>query len=182
MVADMLFIAKADEGRIVPTQERLELASLIGDLVEFHRLVADEKSVAVESEGEGVIRGDPLMIRRAVSNLLSNAIRHTPSGGRVTVSIRRAEPGRVAINVVNTGKAIAEAHLPRLFDRFYRVGASRAGDGSHSGLGLAIVKSITEAHGGSVAVSSVDGVTCFSLLIEQGDCVKVDGVHVDAKT
>jgi two-component system heavy metal sensor histidine kinase CusS len=169
MVADMLFIAKADEGRIVPTRERLELAPLIGDLVEFHRLAADEKGVAVESEGEGVIRGDPLMIRRAVSNLLSNAIRHTPPGGRVTVSIRRVEPGRVAIDVVNTGNAIAEAHLPRLFDRFYRVGASRAGDGSHSGLGLAIVKSITEAHGGGVAVSSVDGETCFSLLIESAE-------------
>ncbi|MDR3220900.1 MAG: heavy metal sensor histidine kinase [Candidatus Accumulibacter sp.] len=168
MVADMLFIAKADEGRIAPTRERLELAPLIGDLVEFHRLAADEKSVVVETGGEGLIRGDPLMIRRAVSNLLSNAIRHTPPDGRVTVSIRR-EAGRVAIDVLNTGKPISPEHLPRLFDRFYRVGASRAGDGTHSGLGLAIVKSIVEAHGGSVAVSSAEGVTCFGLSIESAE-------------
>ena len=163
MVADMLFIAKADEGQIALTQARLELAPLVGDLVEFHRLAAEEKSVALDSTGEGAMQGDALMIRRAISNLLSNAIRHAPPGGRVTVSIRCAgEPCEV--EVVNTGETIPPAHLPRLFDRFYRVATSRAGDGSHSGLGLAIVKSITEAHGGRVSVASADGVTCFRLL------------------
>jgi two-component system heavy metal sensor histidine kinase CusS len=167
MVADMLFIAKGDEGRIVPTAGRLELAPLIGDLVEFHRLAAEEKNVVIASEGEGAVRGDPLMIRRAVGNLLSNAIRHTPPGGRVTVAIRRAGAEKVlAIEVINTGETIPAEHLPRLFDRFYRIGAARAGDGSHSGLGLAIVQSIAEAHGGSVAVDSAEGTTRFSLLIE----------------
>jgi two-component system heavy metal sensor histidine kinase CusS len=167
MVADMLFIAKGDEGRIMPTRERLELAPLIGDLVEFHRLAAEEKNVVITREGQGAIRGDPLMIRRAVGNLLSNAIRHTPPGGRVAVAIRRAGMEKeLAIDVINTGESISADHLPRLFDRFYRIGASRAGDGSHSGLGLAIVQSIVEAHGGSVAVDSADGTTRFSLLIE----------------
>ena len=165
MVADMLFIAKADEGRIVPSFERLELATLIGDLVEFHRLAAEEKDIVLECGGEGAIRGDPLMIRRAVGNLLSNAIRHTPPGGRAGISIRRAEAGRLAIEVSNTGEVIPAAHLPQLFNRFYRIGASRAGDGSHSGLGLAIVKSIVEAHGGEVAVHSTDGCTCFRLWV-----------------
>jgi two-component system heavy metal sensor histidine kinase CusS len=164
MIADMLFIAKADEGRIVPVAGQLELAPLVADLVEFHRLLADEKGIAVESEGEGAIRGDSLMIRRAIGNLLSNAIRHTPPGGRVAVSIRRLETGQTAVEVVNTGQAIPPEHLPRLFDRFYRADASRAGDGTHSGLGLAIVKSIVEAHGGSVTVSSSGGETRFSLV------------------
>jgi two-component system heavy metal sensor histidine kinase CusS len=164
MVADMLFIAKADEGWIVPTAGRLELAPLVGDLVEFHRLAADEKNVAVESGGEGAILGDPLMIRRAIGNLLSNAIRHAPPGGRVAVSIHCLETGQTAVEVVNTGNPIPPEHLPRLFDRFYRAGASPAGEGSHSGLGLAIVKSIAEAHGGSVAVSSSGGATRFSLV------------------
>jgi two-component system heavy metal sensor histidine kinase CusS len=163
MIADMLFIAKADEGRIAPTAERLELAPLVGDLVEFHRLMADDKGVVIECGGEGRIRGDPLMIRRAVGNLLSNAIRHTPPGGRVAVSIRRPGTGRVAVEVLNTGNPIPPEHLPRLFDRFYRADASRAGDGTHSGLGLAIVKSIAEAHGGSVAVSSSGDETRFCL-------------------
>jgi two-component system heavy metal sensor histidine kinase CusS len=164
MIADMLFIAKADEGRIVPAAGRQELAPLVADLVEFHRLMADEKGVAVESEGAGAIRGDSLLIRRAIGNLLSNAIRHTPPGGRVAVSIRRLETGQMAVEVVNTGQAIPPEHLPRLFDRFYRADASRAGDGTHSGLGLAIVKSIVEAHGGSVAVSSSGGETRFGLV------------------
>lgn len=163
MVADMLFIAKADEGQIVPTRERLELAPLVGALVEFHRLAAEEKDVSIVSEGEGTILGDPLMIRRAVGNLLSNAIRHTPPGGRVSVSVGRSREGQVGIDVANTGETIHAEHLPRLFDRFYRADPSRSGEGSHSGLGLAIVKSIAEAHGGSVTVVSADGSTCFSL-------------------
>jgi len=166
MIADMLFLAKADEGQIVPTQARLNLEVLIAELVEFHRLVADEKDVVLTHEGEGVIRGDPLMIRRAISNLLSNAIRHTPPGGRVTVSIRRTEAGYVAIDIVNTGEVIPAGHLPRLFDRFYRADPSRTGEGSHSGLGLAIVKSIVEAHGGSVSVTSRNGMTRFCLQLE----------------
>lgn len=169
MIADMLFIAKADEGQIVPNRERLDLEVLIADLVEFHRLAADEKDVVITHEGEGVILGDPLMIRRAISNLLSNAIRHTPPGGRVTVSIRRVEGGCVAIEIVNTGEAIPAEHLPRLFDRFYRADPSRAGDGPHSGLGLAIVKSIVEAHGGSVSVKSANGLACFCLQLGVAD-------------
>ncbi len=172
MIADMLFLAKADEGQIVRTQERLDLAVLIVDLVEFYRLAADEKGVALIHEGEGAIRGDPLMIRRAISNLLSNAIRHTPPGGRVTVSIRTPETGHVAIDIANTGETIATEHLPRLFDRFYRADPSRTGEGSHSGLGLAIVKSIVEAHRGRVSVRSENGVTCFSVwLFAEGEAI-----------
>ncbi len=165
MIADMLFIAKADDGQIVPTRETLELAPLVGDLVEFHRLAAEEKDVALTSEGEGTVEGDRLMIRRAIGNLLSNAIRHTPQGGQVTVAIRRTDNERVAIEVANTGDTIPEEHLPRLFDRFYRADPSRTGEGAQSGLGLAIVRSIAEAHGGSVFVTSGNGVTRFGVLL-----------------
>ncbi len=165
MVADMLFIAKAEDGQIVPNRGTLELASLVDDLVEFHRLAAEEKDVELTSEGAGTIQGDRLMIRRAISNLLSNAIRHTSVGGRVTVIIHRNGPN-VEVEVVNIGETISPEHLPRLFDRFYRADPSRAGEGSHSGLGLAIVKSIVEAHGGRVAAFSVDGRTTFRMTFE----------------
>ena len=167
MIADMLFIAKADEGRIVPSQEQLNLGALMADLVEFHRLVAEEKGVVLTHEGDGALRGDPLMIRRAVGNLLSNAIRHTPPGGRVTASILHEDSGSVVIAIANTGETVPAEHLPRLFDRFYRVDPSRTGEGSQSGLGLAIVKSIVEAHGGRVSVGSADGVTSFRLRFEE---------------
>ncbi len=165
MVADMLFIAKAEDGQIVPNRETLELAPLVADLVEFHRLAAEEKDVELTSDGEGAIQGDRLMIRRAISNLLSNAIRHTRVGGRVTLSLRH-NGSAVEVDVANTGEAIPPEHLPRLFDRFYRADPSRAGEGSHSGLGLAIVKSIVEAHGGHVAASSAEGTTTFRLSFE----------------
>ena len=160
MIADMLFLAKADEGRVVPSRERLELAALLDGLLEFHRFVAEEKDVEIVRSGDGTIHGDALMIRRALGNLLSNAIRYTPAAGRIDAAVRSAA-GRVTIEIANSGPTIPAEHLPRLFDRFYRADAARAGEGGHSGLGLAIVKSIVEAHGGSVAVSSVDGVTRF---------------------
>ena len=160
MIADMLFLAKADEGRIVPSRERLELAPLLEDLLEFHRFLAEDKAVEIVRIGDGTMHGDALMIRRAVGNLLSNALRYVPAGGRIEATIR-SEAGQVCIEIANSGEAIPAEHLERLFDRFYRVDAARTGEGGHSGLGLAIVKSIVEAHGGTVAVSSTDGVMRF---------------------
>ncbi len=165
MIADMLFIAKADQGQIVPTRELLDLGSLIGNLVEAHRPFAEDQGVTVTCTGDGQLHGDSLMIRRAVSNLLSNAIRHSPPGGQVAVTIRATDRGGACIEVANTGDTIPAEHLPRLFDRFYRADPSRTGDGAHTGLGLAIVKSIAEAHGGQVSVLSQDGVTCFSVTL-----------------
>ena len=151
---------------IIKLYGSMELAPLVGDLVEFHRLVAEEKEIELTSDGEGQIQGDRLMIRRAISNLLSNAIRHASSGGRVSVRIRDNGSG-VTVDVENTGAIIAPEHLPRLFDRFYRADPARAGEGSHSGLGLAIVRSITEAHGGHVAAFSAEGVTTFRLAFDR---------------
>lgn len=162
MIADMLFIAQADEGQLVPTRQQLELSSLIGSLVEFYGLAAEEKNITLTLSGEGAMAGDPLMIRRAISNLLSNAIRHTPHGGRVSVVIHPHEGG-IAIDIGNTGETITAAHLPRLFDRFYRADPSRTGEGRQTGLGLAIVKSIVEAHGGAVSVTSCGGETNFRM-------------------
>lgn len=177
MIADMLFIAKADDGQIVPTRQALDLAPLVDDLVDFHRLVADEKGVTVSREGGATLLGDSLMIRRAISNLLSNAIRHAPPGGCVSVVIRTQDAGDVAIEVSNTGEIIPAEHLPRLFDRFYRADPSRTSEGAHSGLGLAIVKSIAEAHGGVVSVVSHAGTTCFSVVVP-GRTLDVAGLSV----
>ncbi|WP_246167719.1 heavy metal sensor histidine kinase [Propionivibrio limicola] len=154
MVADMLFLAKADEGQLIPSREKLDLAPLIDNLVEFYRIAAEEKGVTVSCSGKGEIEGDSLMIRRAISNLLSNAIRHTPSGGQVSVIIKNATASGVSIDVINSGETIPAEHLPRLFDRFYRADSARGGDGMRSGLGLAIAKSIMEAHGGKIVITS----------------------------
>ena len=169
MVADMLFIAKADEGQIVLSRETMVLAQVAEDLVEFHRLVAEEQAVSLTSSGQGKITGDPLMIRRAISNLLSNALRHTPSGGQVSLVIESGDDNGSDVRIVvsNTGETIPAKHLPRLFDRFYRADPSRHREGSSSGLGLAIVKSIVLAHGGDVSIVSEGGTTSFILRIQR---------------
>jgi two-component system heavy metal sensor histidine kinase CusS len=108
--------------------------------------------------------GDPLMLRRAMSNLLSNAIRYTPGGRAVTVHLTEAD-ARVQLIVENPGAPIPAEHLSRLFDRFYRVDPSRQRKGEGSGIGLAIVKSIVTAHRGSVAVESDARSTRFILTL-----------------
>lgn len=163
MIADMLFIAKADEGQVVPSRKKMALDRVAEELLEFYRLIADEKGVSLSLSGVGEAIGDPLMIRRAISNLLSNAIRHTENGGSVMVAIEASASDGVRIVVTNTGATIPTHHLPRLFDRFYRVDPSRHREGSTSGLGLAIVKSIVEAHGGDVFAVSANGETAFTI-------------------
>ena len=159
----MLFLAKADNKQIIPNQEPIDLAEEIGDLLEYYEVLAEEKAIALSLSGNGQIVGDRLMLRRAVSNLLSNALRHTPNGGKVTVKIDEAEDSMTHIAVENTGSEITSEHLPRLFDRFYRVDSSRQRTTESSGLGLAITRSIVLAHGGEVDVCSANGLTSFTL-------------------
>jgi two-component system heavy metal sensor histidine kinase CusS len=102
------------------------------------------------------------MLRRALSNLISNAIQHTPSGQSVRVTLAR-HGEQATVTVENPGTEIPAEHLPRLFDRFYRVDPSRQRKGDGAGLGLAIVKSIIDAHGGSITVMSADQTTRFQL-------------------
>ena len=107
--------------------------------------------------------GDKLMLRRAISNLLSNAIRHTPPAGQINVCVAESADAAVTLSVENTGETIAPEHLPRLFDRFYRGHSSRQWFAEGAGLGLAITRSIVRAHGGDVSASSGEGVTRFVL-------------------
>ncbi len=165
MIADMLFIAQADEGRIVPRKEKIELAGIVEELVDFYRLLAEEKGIALFHAGGAPISGDRLMLRRALSNLIANALKHTPPGGRITVRCAPDLAGAAVLAVENTGETIAAPHLPRLFDRFYRVDASRQRSSEGAGLGLAITRSIAQAHGGKVDVRSQDGVTVFELVL-----------------
>ena len=121
--------------------------------------------MSLACSGSGAVPGDRLMLRRAVNNLLSNAMRHTPEGGRIAVSVHDSDGSAIVLSVANTGETIAPAHLPRLFDRFYRVDASRQRFGEGAGLGLAITRSIAHAHGGDVFVRSENGLTTFELRI-----------------
>ncbi len=165
MIADMLFLAKADNGLIVPNRESIDLPTELDGLIEFYEALAEERGVSVSRSGIGAVAGDRLMIRRAISNLLSNALRHTPRGGLVKVEVHDLGKDGVRIAVENPGDAIPPEHLPRLFDRFYRVDPCRERGGEGAGLGLAITKAIAQAHGGTISVSSGNGTVRFALSI-----------------
>ncbi|HEX5803884.1 MAG TPA: ATP-binding protein, partial [Azospira sp.] len=155
-----------ENGLIVPERRLVDLASEIRELFEFYDALAEEKAITLRCEGEGAVQGDRLMLRRALSNLLSNAIRHTPAQGQVLVRIAAGGEG-VRLTVLNSGEPIPEAHRARLFDRFYRAESSRQRSGEEAGLGLAITRSILVAHGGEIAVGVEDGpvggMTAFTL-------------------
>ncbi|MCH4873463.1 heavy metal sensor histidine kinase [Pseudomonas sp. TMW22091] len=161
LVNDMLYLAKADHGLLAPRREPLELATEVDALLEFYALLAEDSQIELSREGDGQIVGDRSMLRRALSNLLDNALRYTPTGGVIKVLIGASATG-VRIVIENSGTGIPADLLPRLFDRFYRADpARREGSSEHAGLGLAITQSIIRAHGGQIRAESQDGVTRF---------------------
>ncbi|HAQ87300.1 MAG TPA: two-component sensor histidine kinase, partial [Pseudomonas sp.] len=169
MIDDMLFLAKADNGLVVPERQSIELHVLCETLLDFYQLTADERGIRFVLSGDARIHGDPAMLRRALSNLLSNALRYTPDGGTIQLAIEAGEQG-VSLSIGNPGVGIPEQHLPRLFDRFYRVDpARREGSPSNAGLGLAITRSIIEAHHGEIHCNSRDGWTSFDILFRSAD-------------
>jgi two-component system, OmpR family, heavy metal sensor histidine kinase CusS len=163
MVSDMLFLAKTERGIQLPSKELFSAAQEVQALLDFYEAVADEKNVRMSLHGGGHILGDRLMFRRAVSNLLSNALRHTKMAGEVRIEIKDTE-NSIQVTVENTGDDIDPKIMPRLFDRFYRADPSRSQpDAEGAGLGLAITRAIVEAHGGKIEVSSAQGRTRFTL-------------------
>lgn len=163
IIDGMLFLAKSDNGLALPAKENIELRSVVEKLFEYYQLLADDTGVELKVSGHGTAYGDGTMLDRMVSNLLSNAIRHTPTGSVICV---RIEPHghMISLSVQNPGEEIAAEHLPRLYDRFYRVDpARREGSTTNAGLGLAIVKSLVEVHGGTVRCTSGGGYTTFTI-------------------
>lgn len=165
MVSDMLFLARADNREIVLTRERVELDKEVAKLLGFYEALASDRGVRLEQSGAATVHSDRLMIQRALSNLLSNAIRYTPAGHAVTVDISH-DADHAMVKVVNPGAQIPAGQLARIFERLYRIDPSRReGDSDNVGLGLAITKSIVEMHGGRVDAESEAGRTCFTLTL-----------------
>lgn len=163
MVSDMLFLAKTEHGIELPHRETVSLRDEVLDLFDFYEALAEEKLIRLNTDGDARIVCDRLMIRRAISNLLSNAIRYSPPNAPVRVSVNQGN-GQIQLCVHNAGPAIPAADLPRLFDRFYRTEKSRSHpDSEGTGLGLSITRAIMEAHGGSASVASNDLATTFCL-------------------
>lgn len=167
MISDMLLLAKAEAGQmadwIAEHGEPVPLEQEVSELFEFYDALAEEKGIRLEQHGQCTVWGDRLMLRRALSNLLSNALRHTPPQGVVRVGISSTE-GACHLVVENTGTPIPEHHRARLFERFYRADPSRQhACGEGTGLGLAIAQAIVRAHKGEIGLESGAQSTCFTV-------------------
>ncbi|MBI5278430.1 MAG: heavy metal sensor histidine kinase [Burkholderiales bacterium] len=163
LTSDILFMARAEDGATALQREPVPLHEEARRVAEFLALPAEEKGISISVAGAATVAADKLLVERAVTNLLSNAVRHATPGTAIRVCVERRS-GEARLAVTNSGEGIPAEHLPRLFDRFYRVDTARARSDGGTGLGLAIVKSIMQAHGGSVEVESAPGTqTTFRL-------------------
>lgn len=165
MVDDMLFLAKADNGMITPDFEDHDLAAVASSVLEYYQYAADEKGIklVMHHSGETRVKGDNLMLRRAIANMISNAVRYGVQGTAIDIGVSRAGQW-VQLAVTNHGPTIPAEHVDKLFDRFYRIDtARREGSTLNAGLGMAITRSIIDAHKGSIGCRSVDGITTFEM-------------------
>jgi len=152
MIDSLLFLARAENIETQLQPVLLDARAQLEAVREFYGALADERGVRVSSAGEGQLLADPILFQRAISNLLANALEHTPAGGHVTLRVQEAR-AELEVSVADDGCGVAEEHLPRLFDRFYRADDARS-NGPGTGLGLALVKSIVELHHGSAHIES----------------------------
>jgi signal transduction histidine kinase len=159
LVEQLLEAAKLDAGQVTVNVENFLIGELLQDVVQKFALAASDRGVVLDAEivsATTVVNGDIALLERVLDNLIENALRHTPAGGRVTVA---AEPHGDAVRVAvrDTGAGLTPAEAERVFDRFYRGDPNRSSTAGQSGLGLAIVKSILELHGTTIAVDSRPG-------------------------
>ncbi len=160
MIDELLFLARAEDSKTKINRTNLKLENEFKVIAEFYECLASEQQVKIEcNANQTQLYADPDLLRRVLSNLLSNALRYTKPAGTIKLtasysSLPENSPQTVIITIADTGTGIDAERLPHIFDRFFRADKSRNRDGQGSGLGLAIVKSIMELHGGKISISS----------------------------
>lgn len=162
LVEDLRVLSQAEAGQLAMQREPVDLAELVADVVTSFSVPADEAGVRLETNLPPVgaplcTMGDYGRLDQVLSNLVANALRHTPAGREITLSAAAAGAGMVALSVRDTGEGIAADALPYIFGRFYRADPSRTRATGGSGLGLAIARQLVLAHGGRIEVTSVPG-------------------------
>jgi len=157
LVESLLILARQDGEPPQTGQENCDLSIIVSDAIKLLRPLADQKNTRLKSQLEPVkCTGDPRSLSMVIVNLISNAIEHQETNGEVLIALT-ADENHAILKVTDQGAGIAEEHLPKLFDRFYRVDPARGATGGHSGLGLAIAKAIVENHHGTIEVESQTG-------------------------
>ena len=169
IVKDLLDLARYEHGAVVLQRRLFDIGRLFENVAGRHEREAQKRAVAIRihvaPQADQVV-ADPDRVEQAIENLVGNALRHTPSGGTITLSATQAD-GTATLSVSDSGGGIAPEHLPHVFERFYKADASRAGESTGSGLGLSITKAIIERHGGAISVTSEAGRTTFTIVLPQ---------------
>ena len=165
MIDSMLFLAQADQSRLQATPKVLDARAELQSIADFYQALADEQGVELRCEGEGEVKADAMLLRRALSNLVSNALKFTPSGGSVMLRVAAAPDSVTSLRVSDTGVGVPAEHVSKLGERFYRVDPSRTDSTGGVGLGLAIVRSIMALHGGKLIIESRVGAGTSAVLI-----------------
>lgn len=155
LVSDLLLLAQADAG-IPIRQEAVELDTILLDVYRHGQVVSNGVQMVLGNEDQATVLGDPDRLKQLFLNLVDNALKYTPAGGKVELSWER-EDGDIKVAVADSGIGISSQDLPHLFDRFYRVDKARSRSAGGTGLGLAIAKYVADAHGGRIAVESEVG-------------------------
>lgn len=190
IIDDLQDLSAADAGVLRLHPERVRIEELLAQVVAAHQGRAETGGVTLTvdaapgpaGEADPVLEADPVRLRQAIGNLVSNALRHTPAGGRVTLRAYGSESGEhLVVEVVDTGNGISPEDLPHVFDRFWRAEKSRSRRTGGSGLGLSIVRKLTEAHGGTAGAASTEGAgSVFTLRLPTTSCASAGGPEARA--
>jgi two-component system, OmpR family, heavy metal sensor histidine kinase CusS len=154
LIDSLLFLARTEAANFQIRKSSFDARESVNTVIEFYEALAYESQIELICAGQTLVWGDESLFRRAISNLLSNALTHVPAKGRVTIELQ-SDSTEARVTVCDNGSGVAPKDLPHLFDRFYR--GSNSGDTAGTGLGLSIVKSIMQLHGGTVEIASEVG-------------------------
>lgn len=163
MIDNMLFLAQAEQPGLAIQRSNIDIGEETERIREYFEDLAAERNVTLQTSGSGTVYADAQLLRRALANLLANAVRYAREGSQIDI-VAKSQPEGMSILVINQGETIEPSNQERIFDRFYRADPSRKDSVNSSGLGLSIVSSIMQLHEGSCWVESREGVTCFGLL------------------
>jgi two-component system heavy metal sensor histidine kinase CusS len=158
MIEGLLFLARAENTDIQPDCTLFDPVHEVSSVLEYYEALAAEKNITIQCEGSGNVYADPLLFRRAITNILSNAFRYSHPGSVIRISIHEENDHSLTVCIQDNGIGIEASELHNIFERFYRTPGAKQQDNRGSGLGLAIAKSIMDLHGGIIDVQSELGI------------------------